>query len=133
MVKRYIVGLALALCLTAPIKSQNRPVNTIPVPKASGPIPASNASHPLMSAYINEPPIDLVAHGYVEEEFFVSGSGNVYDWQPDGRINVRSSGLPYTSRILVRRPSDPNRFSGTVLVDMGNRAQTFDTFATWGQ
>jgi hypothetical protein len=86
-----------------------------------------------MSAYINEPPIDLQARGYVEEEFFVSGSGNVYDWQADGGISVRSSGLPYTTRILVRRPSDPNQFSGTVLLDMGNRAQTFDTFATWGQ
>jgi hypothetical protein len=50
-------------------------------------------------------------------------------WQADGSIKVRSSGLPYTTRILVRRPSNRDRFSGTVLVDVGNRAQTFDTYA----
>jgi hypothetical protein len=86
-----------------------------------------------MAANINEPSIDLGARGYVEEEFFVSGAGNVYDWQTDGSIKIRTSGLPYTTRILIRRPSNRDRFSGTVLVDIGNRPQFFDTFATWGQ
>lgn len=111
----------------------NAPGWSVPVPKATGPIATTAASHPLMAANIDQPPIDLAARGYVEEEFFVSGVGNVYDWETDGSIKIRSSGLPYTTRILVRRPSNRDRFSGTVLVDMGNRAQTFDTFATWGQ
>jgi hypothetical protein len=34
---------------------------------------------------------------------------------------------------LVRRPSNRERFSGTVVVDIGNLAQTFDTFPQWGQ
>ncbi len=117
---------------TAEAQNAGRSVS-IPVPKATGPIPVTETSRPLMSATVNEPPIDLAARGYVEEEFFVSGSGNVYDWESDGSIKVRSSGLPYTTRILIRRPSNRERFSGTVLVDFGNRAQTFDTFAVWGQ
>jgi alpha/beta hydrolase family protein len=119
------------MAASAPAQAQPQRV-TLPVPKATGPIMATAASHPFMAANINEPPIDLAARGYVEEEFFVSGVGTVYDWQNDGTIKVRSSGLPYTTRILIRRPSNRDRFSGTVLVDVGNRAQTFDTFA-WGQ
>jgi len=132
--KTSIAGIALIGMMATAATAQTQPQRvTIPVPKANGPIATTAESHPFMAANINEPPIDLAARGYVEEEFFVSGIGNVYDWQTDGTIKVRLSGLPYTTRILIRRPSTPGRFSGTVLVDVGNRAQTFDTFAVWGQ
>jgi hypothetical protein len=134
LMKSLIAGVALTLMIAGPAVAQSaQSYLTIPVPKASGPIAVTAASHPLMAANTNEPSIDLAARGYVEEEFFISGLGNVYDWESDNKIKVRSSGLPYTTRILVRRPSNPARFSGTVLVDIGNRAQTFDTFAVWGQ
>lgn len=132
--KMFVAGITITLMMAANAGAQNPGrALTIPVPKVTGPIPTTATSHPLMAANINEPPIDLAARGYVEEEFFVSGVGNVYDWEADGSIKVRSSGLPYTTRILVRRPSNRDRFSGTVLVDIGNRAQTFDTYAVWGQ
>jgi hypothetical protein len=130
----FIATMAATLMAAVTASAQTAPLRlTIPVPKASGPIATSAASHPLMAANITEPAIDLAARGYVEEEFFVSGTGNVYDWQADGSIAVRSAGLPYTTRILVRRPSNRDRFSGTVLVDVGNRALAFDTFGVWGQ
>ena len=44
----------------------------------------------------------LGAFGYVQEEFFISGTVD---------------GVPYTTRILVRRPADPGRFSGIVLAE----------------
>ena len=56
--------------------------------------------------------VDLDGAGYVEEEFFVSGSGNAYDWAQDGSLSVVASGLPYTTRVMVRRPVDVSRFSG---------------------
>ncbi len=105
----------------------------IPVPTATGPVPVSSDSLPFSTASRSEPAIDLAAQGYLEEEFFVTGTGNVYDWAPDGSIKVRTPGLPFTTRILVRRPSDKTRFSGTVLVDVSNRGDGFDTYATWGQ
>ena len=60
-------------------------------------------------------PMDLAASGYVEEEFFVSGRANVYDWAADGSISVRTPNAPYTTRILVRRPTASARFSGNVI------------------
>ena len=39
----------------------------------------------------------------------------------DGRITVRPGATaPYTTRIVVRRPSDPKKFNGTVLVEWLN-------------
>ena len=57
--------------------------------------------------------VDLAGAGYVEEDFFVSGSGNAYDWAQDGSLSVLASGLPYTTRIMVRRPSTPPASAGT--------------------
>jgi hypothetical protein len=48
-------------------------------------------------------PTDDMAHfGYTAHEYFVSGTAN---------------GQPYKTRIVVRRPSDPARFSGLVLAE----------------
>jgi hypothetical protein len=130
--KTFLMGIAVLMFAVSAFAQGAQQRVTIPVPKAT-PVATTANSLPLMAASANEPPIDLAARGYVEEEFFVSGTGNVYDWETDGSIKVRSSGLPYATRILVRRPSNRDRFSGTVLVDVGNRAQTFDTYAVWGQ
>lgn len=102
----------------------------VPVPAARL-APRTEASHPFGAADMMQQPVPLSEAGYVEEEFFVSGTGNVYDWNADGTVSVRHSALPYTTRIVVRRPTDPMRFSGTVLIDMGNRGTGFDTFGVW--
>jgi hypothetical protein len=44
----------------------------------------------------------LADHGYVVTEYFVSGT---------------ASGMPYTTRILVRQPEDASRFSGVVVAE----------------
>ena len=106
---------------------------TVPVPVVTGPVAVTADSHPFAGAAFTQAPIDLAARGYVEEEFLVSGTGNVYDWNTDGTLATRASALPYTTRILVRRPSTQARFSGTVLVDVANQGAAFDTFAVWGQ
>ena len=79
----------------------------VPVPKVTGPIPVTADSYPLMAAGTLQDPVDLPRLGYVEEEFFVSGTANVYDWAPDGALTVKTPNAPYTTRILVRRPADP--------------------------
>jgi hypothetical protein len=75
-------------------------------------------------------PINLGQSGYVEQEYLVSGSANVYSWPDLDTLTVRASG-PYTTRILVRRPADPARFSGSVRVEPLNPTSGHDLDAEW--
>ena len=55
----------------------------------------------------------LAPFGYVEDEYFVTGTADAYR-HADGEARPFKSDLPYTTRIVVRRPADPERFSGVV-------------------
>jgi hypothetical protein len=89
----------------------------VPIPDVVGPIPVTATSHPFNSMYYATVPIDLSALRYVEEEYFVSGDANVYQWNDkDFELQVESSSS-YTTRILVIRPTKPNHFSGNVIVE----------------
>ena len=57
---------------------------------------------------------DLKASGYTEEEFYLSGTADAVN-AADGA--VVASAQPYMTRILVRRPLNPRRFSGAVVVE----------------
>src|SRR6266446_376447 len=72
------------------------------VPKVTGPIPVSSDSFPFLAADRNLQPTDLKKYGYVEEEFIVTGTANVYDWAADGALTVKTPGVPYGARVLVR-------------------------------
>jgi hypothetical protein len=83
------------------------------------PLPRTASSLPLATAILDGAPtsiatIPLAKVGYVEEEYLVSGKGNVYTL--DGKRIWRGD-LPYTTRILVRRPADPKSFSGTIHIE----------------
>src|SRR5688572_18561152 len=73
------------------------PVNT-PLPTLTGPINGPGEMFPgLQPVPRGTAPADL---NYVTNEYFVSGT---------------ASGKPYTTRIVVRKPSDGSRFSGIVV------------------
>lgn len=78
--------------------------------------------------------LDLAAVGYVEEEYFLEGEAPTFaldDPEPrfDGRWDARVAGaLPFKTRLLVRRPSDPARFNGTVLLVWSNVSMGCDMF-----
>jgi hypothetical protein len=79
-------------------------------------LPRTTTSIPLGTAVLDNvpPPIatmPLAKHGYVEEEYIVSGKANIY---AIGGKRIWRADLPYTTRILVRRPADPAAFSGTI-------------------
>ena len=78
------------------------------------------------------PPASLESRGYVEEEFFVSGSANVYNWASDGSLGVVTSAAPYVTRILVRRPAQARRFSGAVVVEPLYTPRRWDWPMMWG-
>ena len=92
-----------------------------PDPIVTGPIPANappgDPSHdyPLLATAL-----DLASVGYVEEEYFFSGTANVYNTPPLTTATIVSSGHPYESRLIVRRPTSPEKFNGTVLVEWAN-------------
>ena len=82
-------------------------------------LPVTENSVPLNRACRQEDPLDLGAAGYVEEEYLVAGSANVYAWKgTTGRPKIKSSGCPYCTRIIVRKPALPSKFSGSVMVEM---------------
>src|SRR4051794_35692880 len=103
----------------------------VPVPTVTGPIAQSEASHPFGGAMYQWVPEDLSKDGYVEEEYFVSGLANVYNWPAPGPATIRTADAPYTTRILVRRPADPARSSGNAVVEMLNPSNNVDINIGW--
>jgi Alpha/beta hydrolase domain len=79
------------------------------------------------------PLVDLASEGYVEEEWFLDGDATTYELVPgadastDGRWDTEPTGtLPYRTRVLVRRPEDPARCNGTVVVSWSNVSSGFE-------
>ena len=86
---------------------------------------------------IFSPGIRLVAdleQAYVEEEFFVEGAATVYTYNDPpvpGEIIPFDVDVPYVTRIIVRRPVDPAKFKGTVIIEWWNSTAGFDTAPVW--
>src|SRR5450755_1015026 len=92
-------ALILIAALAAPL------FGATPVPKAKL-IPTTAASYPFGAANHTRIPEDLAKIGYVEEEYLLSGTANVYDWPKPGPAVVRTANAPYTTRLIVRRPAN---------------------------
>ncbi|GIG29531.1 alpha/beta hydrolase domain-containing protein [Cellulomonas marina] len=101
-----------------------------PVPQVSL-LPRTATSYPFGAADHQLVPQDLSRDGYVEEEFLVSGTANVYTWPTEGPAQVRTPDAPYTTRALVRRPAKGQHFSGNVVVEMLNPSNLFDLNIGW--
>lgn len=95
------------------------------------PLPITHESYPFGAADHTRVPIDLAKIGYVEEEFLMAGTANVYDWPAPGPAVIRTAHVPYVTRVLVRRPAQRARFSGTVVVEMLNPSNLFDLNLGW--
>src|SRR5215469_1768252 len=103
-----------------------RPREHVPSPQVIGPITGGLHHHPFTSS-----PVPLGLAGYTEQEFFLKGTATGYrqagTWGSDGRWTARpAETAPYETRILVRRPADPARFNGTVVVEWLNVSFTID-------
>ena len=127
MSRRMLAVTAVAIGLLGPAVAEA----AVPVPTVTGPLPVSEASHPFGGAAYQWVPEDLSKDGYVEEEYFVSGLANVYDWPAAGPAVVRTPNAPYTTRILVRRPQSPARSSGNAIVEMLNPSNNMDLNIGW--
>jgi hypothetical protein len=81
-------------------------------------------------------PIDLAAVGYEQAEHVAAGTATAYepvgDLTGDGEWTLReTTTAPYRTRVLVRRPIDPDRFSGTVVVEWLNVSGGLDAGPDW--
>jgi len=125
------VALTLVSALVALFAVAAAPAAAKAALKVVGPLPVSESSHPFGGANWQLQPQDLAAHGYVEEEYLISGKANVYDWGADNKAVVRTPKAPYTTRVIVRRPIKRTRLSGTVVVEPLNPSNQFDLNIGW--
>ena len=92
------------------------------LPQVSGPIPATAQSRPFLGAQAA-----IEASGYIEEEYFLTGNANTYDWTGKGRsVKVIAGPGKYVTRILVMRPRNASRFGGNVEVTVLNASLNLD-------
>lgn len=80
-------------------------------------------------------PRDLGEVGYAEQELLLSGSANTYAFvdaaAQTNDVQVATSEHPYTTRILVRQPSDRQRFNGVVYLELLNPTAGYDGSFMW--
>ena len=127
---------ALATSAVEAVPSSSTPVEVgfdlstthLAAPAAGGGVAATSAveSRPFDGAEL--PAIDA---GYVETEFLVSGIASTYSGPATGPATVASTGVSYVTRVLVRAPSDPARFSGRVWMEPFNTSGGSDADVIW--
>jgi hypothetical protein len=107
------VVLAGGLLATTPSAGAAAASSSVPTPTVRGPIGSVGIrGHALFDSWF-----DLHGIGYEEAEYFVSGTA---------RDRATGATAPYTTRIIVTRPSDKKRFNGTVLLDWVNVTAQFE-------
>ncbi len=89
-----------------------------PSPEVSGPV-----SGGLHGYAYNEWPFPLADQGYRQDEYFISGSARAF--------GVDKPNADYRTRIQVFRPINPDRFSGTAIVEWNNETAQGDLPVDW--
>jgi len=89
-------------------------------PTVANPIVHGPITYGVRGGAYNRSRFPLV-NGYVEEEFFFEGVARAAD----------GTTAPYKSAILVRRPSDPKFFNGSVVLDWTNVTVPDNTDVSW--
>src|SRR5262245_17218627 len=111
------LALVAAACSGSNSSAETHPSTTTrpaPPPVAvSGPVEGGNGQPTLAQ-------VDMAARGYAESEYFFAGTATSYagEHEEDGVWDAREDErADFRSRMVVRRPDDPARFSGTVIVE----------------
>jgi hypothetical protein len=113
----------------------------------AGPIPGAAVAAPTVTGPItggahdspfNPMPRRLAdQYGYREQEYFIEGQAQAYfpagTWASDGLWTATpATTAAYQTRILVRRPVDPSRFNGTVVIEWLNVSSGMDSDPDFG-
>src|SRR5207237_8361170 len=102
---RPLAVLLLLVALASPARA------TVPVPTIEGPITSPGA------AFLQSTTFDLAQVGYVQEEYFISGTASAYANQGalavDGRWTVPPADpAADQTRLIVRRPGEEEEHNG---------------------
>ena len=89
-------------------------------------LPTTPESRPFCSAARR---CSLEKWGYREEEYLLSGTANHYVTGADGLPQAQGSALPYTTRMILRRPEQVS--SAPVVVEIINSTANFDIERVW--
>jgi hypothetical protein len=90
-------------------------------------LPTTSRSHPYGGDAWSNRGVGMAKHGFVEEEYLVSGSARVYQSVPSSNFVARViDESEYTTRAIVRRPKNMHRWSGNVLVEYMNVSDGLD-------
>jgi hypothetical protein len=120
--------LAVALAAAPALSGASTP---IPIPTVTGPVPSVMPGDPSRNYTFLATPLDLAARGYVEEEYFISGSACTYSGVGLATATIATCGLPYQTRIVVRRPASAAAFNGTVIAEWQNVTAQYDVDHYW--
>ena len=96
-----------------------QPSELVPQPTVTGPI----GDEGIRTGEPYGATLAPLPEGWVEQEFFFSGSARSYGLSPGER--------EYTQKILVRRPTDPAEFNGTIVFDWNNVTLPHDRSVAW--
>lgn len=110
---------------------RRRPRPSAANPKVTGPVTGGKGAIVLATTSFK-----LSSVGYQQSEFFISGKASSYaptaPLGADGRWRVApATRAPYTTRIVVYRPSNPAHFNGTVIVEWLNVSGGVDAAPDW--
>jgi hypothetical protein len=107
---------------------------SVAAPTVTGPIANTSAvgapahGYPFLAS-----DYDLAGNGYVEQEFFISGTATRYATAGTTNATVISTGHPYATRIVVRRPVSAAKFNGVVIAEWYNVSNQWDQEVDWFQ
>lgn len=128
LICRSVITLTLAVMVGCSDGSDSRtsPEGNVPTPTAVEPLSGT----PLLGG----PFFDDI--GYELSEYVVSGVASAYtnvsELTPSGMWDVQvSDTMDYTTRLVVFRPSDPDSFNGTVVVEWLNVSAGSDVASDW--
>ena len=134
-----VVALGLAMAPSISAAADVTPFVPL-LPTVTGPIASTSSNFPFIADGFDV--FGPVPKGYVEDEFFFSGTGNLYEYTSTGIEVVTPCpasvtegsdcmGIPYETRMLVKRPANPAQFSGTVIIEPLNPSANFDIAGVW--
>ena len=126
-----LVSMAVAGFAVAAAADQDSPVTVTAPPVGPGEahVPATRATADLLQSY-------------VEEEYFVSGLADIYTYneipvpgeviiQPVNATFPQTEDVPYTTRIIIKRPANVVDFSGTLVIEWWNSTAGMDMAPVW--
>lgn len=133
----WAVSLGILLSMLGATGPAAAAASTVPTPTVSL-APAGTHGYPFPNTME-----DLGHSGYVQDEVFIEGTARSYvpsaalADSADGRWDATPTGptAGYKIRLLIRHPSDPAKFNGTVLVEWLNVSAGYDsdTFDGFGE